>query len=147
MCVCLPYVLFLFPSRYTTSFIRLHTYVHGRTIKQASTATSGHAFPQEKLILLCRMVYTSRCASSLNVTSVDYVCRRIEEVVYLEGKGKRILFLIPSRYTTSSIRLHTYVHGRTIKRASTANRVHALHTGKAHSSLQNGVRYSLWKLA
>jgi hypothetical protein len=69
-----------------------------------------------------------------------YVCRRIEEVVYLEGKGKRILFLIPSRYTTSSIRLHTYVHGLTIKRASTATRVHALHTGKAHSALQDVVR-------
>ena len=65
------YVLFLSPSRYTTSFVRLHTYVHGRTIKRASTATRGHAFPQEKLILLCRMLSTSRCASSLNVTSVD----------------------------------------------------------------------------
>ena len=71
VCACLPYVLFLFPSRYTNSSISLHTYDHGRTIKRASTATSGHAFPQEKLILLCIMVSASRCGSSLNGTSVD----------------------------------------------------------------------------
>ena len=58
-------------SRYTTSSIRLHMYVHGRTIKRASTATIGHAFPQEKPILLCRIVSAGRCGSSLNGTSVD----------------------------------------------------------------------------
>ena len=47
----------LFPSRYTTSSIRLHTYVHGRTIKRASTATSGHPFPQEKLILIAERAF------------------------------------------------------------------------------------------
>ena len=88
MCVCLPYVLFLFPSRYTTSSIHLYTYVQGSTIKRASTATSGHAFPQEQLILLCRMVSVVAVGARLIVCPWTYVCRRIEEVVYPEGKRK-----------------------------------------------------------
>ena len=89
MCVCLPYVHFLFLSRYTTSSIRLHTYVHRSTIKRASTATSGDAFLQEKLILLCGIVSSNRWEARLMVRLWTYVCRRIEEVVYLEGERKR----------------------------------------------------------
>ena len=140
MCVFLPYVLFLFPSRYTTSSIRLHTYVHGRTIKRASTATSLHHSTQQNLLFLWKTCPLLAVQARLMLRPWTYVCRRIEEVVYLEGKGRRILFLFPSRYTTSSIRPHTYVNGRTIKRASTETRVHDLHTGKAHSALQNDVR-------
>ena len=88
MCVCLPYVLFLFPSRYTTSSIRIYTYVHGRTIERASTATSGHHSAQQNELFLWKNLCASRCGSSLNGKSVDVVCRRIEEVVYLGGKRK-----------------------------------------------------------
>jgi hypothetical protein len=88
MGMCLPYVLFFFPSRYTTSSIRLHTYVHGRTNKRASTATSGHHSAHQNELFLWKSVSASRCGSSLNGTSEDVLCRRIEEVVYLEGKRK-----------------------------------------------------------
>ena len=71
MCVCFPYVLFLFPSRYTTSSIRLHTYVHGRSIKRASTATSGHHSAQQNELFLWKNVSAIRCGSSLYGTSVD----------------------------------------------------------------------------
>ena len=70
------------------------------------------------------------------VSPWTYVCRRIEEVVYLEGMRKRILFPFPSRYTTTSIRLHAYVHRRNIKRACTATSGH-------HSAQQNEL--FLWK--
>ena len=81
MCVCLLYVLFLFPSRYTTSSIRLHTYDHGRTIKRDSTATSRHHYAQQNELFLWKNVSASRCGSSLNGSPWTYVCRRIEEVV------------------------------------------------------------------
>ena len=71
MCVCLPYVLFLSPYRYTTLSTRPHTYVHGRTIKRASTATIGHPSVQQNELFLCKSVSASRCGSSLNGTSLD----------------------------------------------------------------------------
>ena len=143
MCVYLPYVHFLFPSRYTTSSIRLHTYFHGRTIKRSSTATSRHQSAQQNELscgkadtfLLRRMSFS--CGKACPLVAVEarlmmrpwtYVCRRIELIVYLEGKRERILFHFPSGYTTSSIRLHTYVHGHTIKRASTATTENILHS-------------------
>ena len=132
MCVCVPYVLFLFPSSYTASSIRLHTYVNGRTIKRGSTVTSGYAIPRKRPFCCaewCPLVALEAC---LMVRPSTYVCRRLEEVVYLERKRKRFL----SRYTSSSIHLHTYVHGRTIKRASTVTSGH-------HSAQENEI--FLWK--
>ena len=58
------------PSRYTISSIRLRTYVHGRTIKPASTATSGHHSAQQNEFFLWKSVSASRCGSSLNGTNV-----------------------------------------------------------------------------
>ena len=94
---------------YTTSSIRLHTYVHGRTIKRASTANSGNVLPQEKLILLCRMVSAGRCGSSLNRTSVDVrmktyrgssVPRRKEEEDIRETHAHTTLTCTPPTYRT-----------------------------------------------
>ena len=59
------------PSRYTTCSIRLHKYVHGRTIKRVSTASSGHNSAQQNELFLWKSVSASRCGSSLNGTSVD----------------------------------------------------------------------------
>ena len=86
MCLCFPYVVFLFPSRYTTSSIRLHTYVYGRTFKRASTATSGHHSAQQIELFLWKSVLLVAVEARLMVRPWTYVCRRIEEVVYLEGK-------------------------------------------------------------
>ena len=86
MCVCLPYVRFIFPSRYTTSSIGLHTYVHGRTIKRASTAPSGNHSAQQNELFLSKSVSASRCGRTLNGTSVDVRMQTYKEVVYLEGK-------------------------------------------------------------
>ena len=89
MCVCLPYVLFLFTSRYTTSSIRLHTYVHGRTIKRNSTATSGHHSAQQNEFSCGKACPLVAVETRLVVRPWTYVCRRIKEVVYIEGKRKR----------------------------------------------------------
>ena len=59
------------PSRYTISSIRLRTYVHGRTIKPASTSTSGHHSAQQNELFLWKSVSSSRCGSSLNGTTLD----------------------------------------------------------------------------
>ena len=136
MCLCLPYVPLLFPSRYTISSIRLHKYVHGRTIgelPQRLADTILHSRTSFSCGKACPLVTVE---ARLMVRLWTYGCRRIEEVVYLQGKRKRILFPFPSRYTTSSIRLHTYVHGRTNKRVSTATSGH-------HSAQQNEL--FLWK--
>ena len=135
MCVCLPYVPFLFPSRYTTSSIRLQTYVHGRTIKRASTATSGHHSAHQNELFLWKRVSTSLCRNSLNGTSVDVRMWTYRGSSVPRRKEKED-FLFPSRSTTTSIRPHTYVHGRNIKRASTATSGH-------HSAQPNEL--FLWK--
>ena len=80
---------YMLPSRYTISSISIRTYVHRRTMKRASTATSGHHSAQQNELSLWNSVSASRCGNSLNGTTLDYVCGRIEEVVYLEGKRKR----------------------------------------------------------
>ena len=75
MVVCYVRVFALCPlplsNRYTTSSISLHTNVHGRTIKQASTATSGHHSAKQNELFLWKSVSSSRCRSSLNGTSVE----------------------------------------------------------------------------
>ena len=77
------------PSRYTTSSIRLHKYVYGRTIKRASTASSGHNSAQQNELFLGKGCPLVAVEPRLMVRPWTYVCRRIEEVVYLEGKRKR----------------------------------------------------------
>ena len=62
---------YMLPSRYTISSISIRTYVHRRTMKRASTATSGHHSAQQNVLFLWKSVSASRCGSSLNGTAVD----------------------------------------------------------------------------
>ena len=89
MCVCLPYVLFLFPS---TSLLPLYVYI------RTSTDVPLTELPQRPAdtILHSRMSFS--CGKAFPLVAVEarlmvrpwtYVCRRIEKVLYLEGKRKR----------------------------------------------------------
>ena len=89
MCVCLPYVLFLFPSKYTTSPIRLHTYVHGLPLSELPQQLADTLFDRKRKFCCAKWCPLLAVETRLMVRPWTYVCRRIEEVMYLEGKRKR----------------------------------------------------------
>ena len=67
-------------------YIRMSTDVPLSEVVQRQEYT---LYTQEKLILLCRMVSLVAVEVRLMVRPWTYVRRRIEQVVYLEGKRKR----------------------------------------------------------
>ena len=89
MCVCLPYVPFLFPSRYTTSSIRLHTYVLDVPLNELPQRLADTLFHGKSSFCCAGWCLLVAVESRLMVRPWTYVCRRIEEVVFLEGKRKR----------------------------------------------------------
>jgi uncharacterized membrane protein len=68
----------LFPSRYTTSSIRLHTYVHRRTIKRASQRLAD-TIPHSRMGFSCgKACPVVAVDARLMVRPWTYVCRLIK---------------------------------------------------------------------